>query len=147
MKIRRMTEADLPAVMALEERCFSIPWTYENFRELIGRTPYVLLAAEEAGTVQGYAVLMQVFEDGDLMNIAVSPECRRRGIGQELLAEVIRIAGERKVTQLFLEVREHNAQAIRLYEKNGFVFVGRRKDYYEAPREDALIYVRTPKEE
>ena len=140
MRLRRAEEADLSAISELEKECFSVPWSFESFREILDRTPYVMLVAEEEAELLGYAILLSVFDEGDLMNIAVAERARRQGIGEALLSRILEAARERGVRKLFLEVREHNTPAIRMYEKNGFVFFGKRKDYYEKPTEDALLY-------
>ena len=140
MRLRRAEEADLSAISELEKECFSVPWSFESFREILDRTPYVMLVAEEEAKILGYAVLLSVFDEGDLMNIAVAERARRQGIGEALLSRILEAARERGVKKLFLEVREHNTPAIRMYEKNGFVFFGKRKEYYEKPTEDALLY-------
>ena len=140
MRLRRAEEADLSAISELEKECFSVPWSFESFREILDRTPYVMLVAEEESEILGYAILLSVFDEGDLMNIAVAERARRQGIGETLLQEILQAARERGVKKLFLEVREHNTPAIRMYEKNGFVFFGKRKEYYEKPTEDALLY-------
>ena len=142
MIIREMEERDLPAADALEERCFSVPWAPGSFQEILGRDAYHLVVAEEEGKILGLGVLMSVIDSGDVMDLAVAPEARRKGIGRALLTELIRTADARGVRRLFLEVREHNEAAIRLYETSGFLRIGVRRDYYEKPREDALLYVR-----
>lgn len=140
MRLRRAEEKDLSAISEIEKECFSVPWSFESFREILDRTPYVMLVAEEESEILGYAVLLSVFDEGDLMNIAVTERARRQGIGEALLSRILEAARERGVRKLFLEVREHNTPAIRMYEKNGFVFFGKRKEYYEKPTEDALLY-------
>ena len=147
MIIREMEERDLSAADALEARCFSVPWAPGSFKELLDRDAYHLVVAEEAGKILGLGVLMSVIDSGDVMDLAVAPEARQKGIGRALLTELIHTADARGVRRLFLEVREHNEAAIRLYETSGFLQIGVRRDYYEKPREDALLYVRAALEE
>ena len=135
-----MTAAHLPQVAALEKVCFpSDPWSEELFRAALehpGTT--VLLAEGDDSGVLGYAVLSAVLDEGNLDNIAVAPHCRRKGVADALLSALIQ-TGRTSLSVLLLEVRASNLPAIALYEKYGFVPVGRRKNYYESPREDALL--------
>ena len=97
-----------------------------------------MLALGEDGALLGYAVLSTVLDEGNLDNIAVAPEARRRGVADALLS-VVTGFGREHLSRLMLEVRASNAPAIALYEKYGFAAVGRRKNYYDAPREDAVL--------
>ena len=135
-----MTAAHLPQVAALEKICFPAdPWSEELFRAALESPHAVLLLAEgKDGTVLGYAVLSAVLDEGNLDNIAVSPQCRRQGVANALLSALTNI-GRTSLSVLFLEVRASNLPAIALYEKHSFALVGRRKNYYESPREDALL--------
>ena len=139
-RIVPMTAAHLPQVAALERLCFPAdPWSEGLFRDTLECPDTALLVAEEEdGAVLGYAVLSAVLGEGNLDNIAVTPRCRRRGVADALLSALTDI-GRAKLSVLFLEVRASNYPAITLYEKHGFVPVGRRKNYYEIPREDALL--------
>ena len=139
-RIVPMTTAHLPQVAAMEKLCFPAdPWSEELFQAAL-ENPHtaVLLAEGENGAVLGYAVLSAVLDEGNLDNIAVAPRCRRRGVADALLSALTDI-GRTNLSVLFLEVRVSNYPAIALYEKHGFVPVGRRKNYYETPREDALL--------
>ena len=139
-RIVPMTAAHLPQVAALEQVCFPAdPWSETLFRDALESPHTVILLAEgEDGTVLGYAVLSAVLDEGNLDNIAVAPYFRRRGVADVLLSALTDI-GRTSMSVLFLEVRASNRPAIALYEKHGFVPVGRRKNYYDAPREDALL--------
>lgn len=143
-RIVPMTAAHLPQVAALEKVCFPAdPWSETLFRDALEHPCTVLLLAEgEDGAVLGYAVLSAVLDEGNLDNIAVAPHCRRRGVADALLSALADI-GRTKLSVLFLEVRASNLPAIALYKKHGFVPVGRRKDYYETPKEDALLMTLT----
>ena len=139
-RIVPMTVAHLPQVAALEKICFPAdPWSEGLFRAAL-ESPHtaVMLAEGEDGAVLGYAVLSVVFDEGNLDNIAVAPFCRRRGVADALLSHLI-IFGQISLSTLMLEVRASNLPAIALYEKHDFVPVGRRKNYYKTPREDALL--------
>ena len=139
-RIVPMTAAHLPQVAALEKVCFPAdPWSEELFRVALECPDTALLAAEkEDGGVLGYAVLSAVLDEGSLDNIAVAPYCRRQGVADALLSALTDF-GRGRLSVLFLEVRSSNLPAITLYQKHGFVPVGRRKNYYETPREDALL--------
>ena len=139
-RIVPMTAAHLSQVAALEKICFpSDPWSGELFRAAL-ESPHtaVLLAEGEDGAVLGYAVLSAVLDEGNLDNLAVAPRCRRQGVADALLSALTDF-GRTNLSALLLEVRASNLPAIALYEKHGFVPVGRRKDYYNTPKEDALL--------
>ena len=144
VQIIPMTTEDLPAVAALEKTCFPAdPWSEALFRDALDNPAVVILLAEgEDGAVLGYAVLSVVLDEGNLDNIAVAPDCRRRGVADALL-DVLTGFGRENLAALMLEVRASNAPAIALYEKHGFAAVGRRKNYYDAPREDAILMTLT----
>ena len=129
----------LPQVERLEQRCFSVPWTEAQLRAQLPDDRHVFLVAERGGEVLGYVGLMHVLDEGYISNVAVSPDCRRQGIGAALIAELTRRAGRLELAFLTLEARASNAPAIRLYEKMGFRQVGRRKRYYQRPEEDAVL--------
>lgn len=133
------TARHLPQVERLEQVCFSVPWTEAQLRAQLPDDRHVFLVAERGGEVLGYVGLMYVLDEGYISNVAVSPDCRRQGIGAALIAELIRRAGQLELAFLTLEARASNAPAIRLYEKMGFQQVGRRKNYYQRPEEDAIL--------
>lgn len=138
--IAPMTSSHLPAVAALEKLCFPAdPWSENIFRSALDSPDTaILLAKGEDRALLGYAVLYTVLDEGNLDNIAVAPDARRRGVADALLSAVVGSSRER-LARLFLEVRASNAPAIALYRKHGFVEAGRRKHYYTAPREDAVL--------
>lgn len=129
----------LPQVERLEQLCFSVPWTEAQLRAQLPDDRHVFLVAERGDEVLGYVGLMHVLDEGYISNVAVSPDCRRQGIGAALIAELTRRAGRLELAFLTLEARASNAPAIRLYEKMGFRQVGRRKRYYQRPEEDAVL--------
>lgn len=138
-KILPMTAELIPQIAALERVCFSDPWSEGMFREtLFNDMASVLAAVTEEGQVVGYAVLHCVLDEGNIDNIAVAPEFRRQGVAEELLGVFLRFA-QAHLALLMLEVRASNEPAIALYRKHGFQPVGRRKHYYHAPREDAIL--------
>lgn len=135
--IRPMTAADVPSVAALEKLCFSDPWSVSSIASELDNPLSLWLVWEEDGTAAAYLGVQRVPPQADVMNVAVSPALRRRGIARALFAELERRLPE--IDELFLEVRASNSGAIALYRTLGFEQVGRRPNYYLDPREDALI--------
>ncbi|MEX2467626.1 MAG: ribosomal protein S18-alanine N-acetyltransferase [Gemmatimonadota bacterium] len=139
-RVRPMIAADVSAVIAIETEAFSTPWQADTFEGLIGREGLELLTFEDPGDgILGYAVLWCVLDQGELANIAVRPDLRGRGLGARLLQAVLDTCRRRGVESLYLEVRESNLAAAALYERFGFRDVGRRKNYYQSPPEDARV--------
>jgi ribosomal-protein-alanine N-acetyltransferase len=135
-----MRATDVEAVVAIETEAFTSPWSAETFTNLLDRPGLELLVLEdEREGVIGYAVLWCVLDQGELANVAVTPRLRGRGLGTRLLDRVLEVARARGVEMVFLEVRPSNERAVDLYRRFGFTDVGRRKAYYEHPKEDALI--------
>ncbi len=139
LTVRRMRRQDLREVAEIERRSYSLPWSAFTFRSLLRRPNAVLLVAEENKGVAGYAALWLAADEAELGNLAVRPGRRGRGIGRTLLRHMLEEAARRGAQAVFLEVRESNAIARRLYEASGFRIVGSRPDYYASPREDALV--------
>ena len=138
--IRPMEAGDLDAVTAAEKRCFSLPWSRESVEyALYAPCSLSFTAVDEAGTLLGYCMGRCIFEDLEIMNIAVEAPYRRMGIGRALLALLLQSAAKEDCERALLEVRESNTVARNLYESFGFVTCGRRKNYYFNPREDALV--------
>ena len=139
MIITRMNESHVAQVAVLEKMCFSDPWSENSVASELNNPLSLWLVAEENQTVCGYIGSQTVLDETDMMNIAVHPECRRRGIAAALIAELVHQLRERGSHILRLEVRESNAPAIALYETMGFTQLGLRKNYYRNPKENALI--------
>lgn len=135
--IRPMTAADVPSVAALEKLCFSDPWSVSSIASELDNPLSLWLVWEEDGAAAAYLGVQRVPPQADVMNVAVSPALRRRGIARALFAELERRLPE--IDELFLEVRPSNSGAIALYRTLGFEQVGRRPNYYLDPSEDALI--------
>ncbi len=138
-----MDRSHLSGVAELERLCFSTPWNEKMLEEeLYNDTASFLVAEGTSGEVLGYAGLHVVLDEGYIDNVAVRPSCRRQGIADRLLEVYCRF-GEANLAFLTLEVRPSNAEAVALYQKHGFLEAGRRKDYYDGPKEDALLLTRT----
>ena len=138
-----MSPSDLDGVMEIEEVSFPTPWSREMFLEDFPRDfSDTLVAAGTEDEVLGYAVCWTIAGESHLLNIAVHPAWRGRGIGRALLSECIRRAAGAGASRVFLEVRAGNEAAQRLYRSMGFAFRGIRKGYYTDTGEDAVILVR-----
>ena len=139
MEIKLMTKEDIPHLAALEQLCFSQPWSSTSLEYELNNPLSLWLVAHIDGKIAGYVGSQTVMGETDMMNIAVSPEFRRQHIAQQLIEELIAQLKLRQSHCLTLEVRASNAPALALYQKLAFVQVGRRPGYYRNPREDALI--------
>jgi len=142
LRIRKATAADLPAVMAIEREQFSNPWSAEHFAaELTNRVAKFYVAeSREIARLAGFLIFWRLGSELELHKIAIARACQRRGCGSCLLDFFIRAARSKNCQQALLEVRASNAPAIRLYEKYAFQCIGRRRDYYSSPVEDALVF-------
>ena len=142
LDIRRLTYADLPQVIAIERRSFPTPWSLAMFVLELSKPSGVCLAARRDGRMVGYMVCSRYDVVWHVMNVAVDPEQRRRGIATRLLERLLeRVAPDAHLT---LEVRRSNDGAIALYERFGFRSAGVRRRYYQDNGEDALVMWRTP---
>ena len=139
LNIRRMEEGDLDQVCAIEEETFSMPWSRKSFQDTISYYHTLFLVAELDGEIAGYCGCYQSLEEAEITNIAVRHQLRGHGIGRRLLMELMRLGKEQGAFAYTLEVRVSNQAAIHLYESLGFVSFGIRKNFYEKPREDAMI--------
>lgn len=137
-----MDRSHIPQILALEQTCFSTPWTETMLTDaLFDPQASFIVAEDEEGNVLGYAGLHVVVDEGYIDNIAVEPDARRHGVASALLDVYCRFGGA-NLAFLTLEVRSSNAPAIALYEKHGFQRAGLRPGYYQHPREDAVIMTR-----
>ena len=141
VKIVPMTADHLEELEKLERICFSRPWSRKMLAEELENQCAAFLVAEDSvsGRVLGYAGLMVVADEGYITNVEVFPEYRRQGIAAQILQVFVQFAEANRLAFLTLEVRPSNAAAIALYQDFGFEEVGRRKNYYDLPKEDALI--------
>ena len=139
MMIVPMNESHVAQVAELEKICFSDPWSEKSVASELSNPLSCWLVAEEDGQVAGYVGSQTVIDESDMMNVAVHPDHRRKGIAEKLVVELVEALKKRESHCLTLEVRASNEPAKALYEKLGFVRVGLRKNYYRNPKEDALI--------
>jgi ribosomal-protein-alanine N-acetyltransferase len=143
MRIRRATAADIPALMALENHAATAAhWSMEQYETAFsGEAPSrVILILDEESCVHGFIAGRALGEEWEVENVVIAGRARRRGFATRLLGEFLDLARGRGAGTVFLEVRESNLAARRLYEKWAFVESGRRRLYYRAPEEDAIVY-------
>ena len=134
-----MEQCHIGQVARLEKICFSDPWSIHSIASELENKLSLWVVAMDGDRLAGYVGSQSVMGWADMMNLAVAPDYRKKGIGEQLVKELIRRLKMQQVTCLTLEVRASNAPAIRLYDKLGFVEVGSRPGYYHNPKEDALI--------
>ena len=139
MRMEPMSEAHVASVAELEKLCFSDPWSVNSVASELKNPLSLWLVAMEGDRLVGYIGSQSVLGESDMMNVAVHPDFRRRGIAEALVLELARALKEKGNHSLSLEVRQSNEPAKKLYEKLGFEQVGLRPNYYRNPREAALI--------
>ena len=137
MTVVPMEERHLDTLAEIEKACFHTPWSADMLREELGKG--IFLVAEQDGAVAGYVGCQTVLDEGYITNVAVSPDCRRQGIGRALVGALASHARGQGLSFVTLEVRASNAPALALYEGAGFRRVGVRKNFYTAPVEDAVL--------
>lgn len=134
-----MSQEHTAQIAEIEAQCFSTPWSENSVTSELTNPLSLWVVALDSAVVAGYVGSQSVMGEADMMNIAVRPAYRGQGIGTELVNQLVNRLKENQVYCLTLEVRRSNIQAIELYEKIGFVQIGRRPNYYCNPKEDALI--------
>lgn len=145
MLIRKMTSEDVDQVSELEAANFSMPWSKESFLEILNNSDTLYMVAADGEKIVGTCGIITAVGEGDICNVVVDENYRKRGLAYELVNTVMECAAkELGVTAYTLEVRVGNEAAIRLYEKLGFKSVGVRPKFYQKPVEDALIMWKTP---
>lgn len=140
MTYRPMREADLDALIRIERAAYPYPWSLGNFRDCLN-TGYSCWVGEIDGSIAGYWLMMNVVDEGHILNCCIAPQWQRRGFGRQIMAHLFEVARGHNTRHLFLEVRQSNVPAKRLYESLGFESIGQRRDYYptDSGREDALV--------
>lgn len=141
LTIQRMNREHLEAVAAIEADVFSTPWTKQGFADTLNMENVMFFVAVENGNVVGYCGIYFAADEGEITNVAVSSTYRRMGIADMLLKNLLKEATQKGAVRFILEVRCSNRPAIQLYKKFGFEIQGKRKDFYEKPKEDAYIMI------
>ncbi len=146
IKIRPVTLDDISEIVEIERVAFSDPWSAQSFGESINH-PAVYFAGAWSGAsnLLGYVVAWFVADQGEIANLAVAPTGWGQGVGRALLTHAIEEGKRRGIDEMYLEVRDSNARARKLYEASGFEEIGRRRRYYSKPVEDAIVLRRTLK--
>src|ERR1043165_7782418 len=140
LTIRKMTLEDIPAVVELDQRSFSLPWPERSFRFEITENPAShCWVAEAEGKVVGMIVVWLILDEAHVATIATHPDFRRRGIAQKLLSHALLRLIDEGARSSFLEVRESNSGAQAMYRKFGYEVAGRRPRYYKDNNEDAIL--------
>ena len=140
MQVRRMKEGDGEAVAALEARLFSDAWSLSAVKSGLAAPAQTFFVVQtDAGKIIGYAAIMTVMDEGELLRIGTDPDFQRQGAASLLMDQVMKTAEEKGLSFMLLEVRQSNVPAVSLYEKYGFGREGVRRNYYQDPVEDALI--------
>ena len=139
LEVRCMVPEDLERIVEIEASLFSMPWSKNGFSSTLDSQHMIYLTALWDGEIAGYCGLLQSFDEADIVNVAVAKEYQGRGIAFSMLQELMERGRKKGVADFTLEVRVSNAPAIHVYEKLGFVNEGIRKNFYEKPKEDAMI--------
>ncbi len=130
---------DIPELVDLERRCFSVPWTAKQYETVIDNDPFHIFGVRLDGALAGYLTLFTSAWEMEILNIAVRPDFRRRGLGRAMLSHVLQVCRKMGIQRGYLEVRRSNTAARSLYEAFAFQEVGVRKRYYPDNGEDAII--------
>jgi ribosomal-protein-alanine N-acetyltransferase len=139
MRITKLNKSMLGEAAALEAECVSHPWSRESLEAALDDPKTLFLAAVEDERLTGYVFMSVILDEGYICNVAVNEAYRRRGTGSALIRELVTYGKKNGLSFITLEVRKSNLPAISLYSHFGFVKVGERKDYYSAPKEDAVL--------
>lgn len=133
---------DIAAISQMEREYFGQPWSESSIATYAEKGNTIFVVARRGSDVVGYIAILCIMDEGNLVSIAVHENCREMGIATELLDIAYERALARGVAKIHLEVRESNEAAIRMYEKEGFAEVGRRRGFYSKPAEDAILYLK-----
>lgn len=143
MTFREMLVEDLDHVMEIENDLISPPWTREGFFTFLLKDENMFFVVEEKGQILGYCSMQTVLDEGDILNVAVTRDRQKEGIGYFLVDSMLMLAAARGIHIVHLEVRESNGSARRLYQRLGFKEDGFRKNYYTEPVENAVLMTKT----
>ena len=139
VEIRNMLESDIQSVAEIERMSFSLPWSENSFLSELHKTRSISKVAVLDDKLAGYICADYVLDEGHILTLAVHPYCRRMGIANTLVENILQELKSRACSVVYLEVRASNHLAERLYREFGFKIVGMRKKYYVSPIEDAVI--------
>lgn len=140
MQIRAYMPDDLADILSLDQQCFSHSWSQGSWESSLASEQYRCFVLEEQGELAGFLLISFVLDEGELLKIGVAPAQRGKALGKALLEYGLRWWKQQGICQIFLEVRESNQPAIYLYENAGFEHIGVRKNYYQNPKENAVLY-------
>lgn len=143
MTFREMLVEDLDQVMEIENDLISPPWTREGFFTFLLKDENMFFVVEEKGQILGYCSMQTVLDEGDILNVAVTRDRQKEGIGYFLVDSMLMLVAARGIHIVHLEVRESNGSARRLYQRLGFKEDGFRKNYYTEPVENAVLMTKT----
>ena len=138
-EIKRISENDIETVAALESEIFSDSWSAKSIKETYENQNACILGAYKEGALAGYVIFYYVLDEGEIARIAVSPQYRRQGVAEEIFAGLLDFCKENSIERILLDVRISNEPAIAFYRKSGFADDGIRKNFYENPKEHALL--------
>ncbi len=136
---RKIEEAEIAKVAVLEKNIFSDAWSQDSISETYRQSNAIIVVAEEDSNIVGYCIFYYVMDEGEIARIGVDEKLRGQGVGRSLLDYVCAFCHKNEIERLLLDVRESNTSARRFYEKYGFVIDGLRKDFYDAPKEHAVL--------
>lgn len=142
ISISSFDPVDIDQIVEIENVSFKAPWSRDSFLQLSGWSDFSFLVAKDDGKVVGYAIYHGLKEEFDLHNLAVHPDFRKKGIGSALMKKVIDDAQKNDTLEIYLQVRESNDEAKKLYSKFGFKVIGKRARYYSDNQEAAFIMKR-----
>ena len=137
--IRKISENDIEAVVALESEIFSDPWSARSIKETYEQKHALVLGAYQEDTLIGYVIFYYIIDEGEIARIAVSPSHRRQGVADQIFAGLLDFCSQNDIERILLDVRVSNEAAIAFYRKSGFAEDGIRKNFYDNPKEHALL--------
>lgn len=138
-EIRKISENDIEAIAYLESEIFSDAWSEKSIKETYENQNACILGAYKEGVLAGYVIFYYVLDEGEIARIAVSPQYRRQGVADQIFAGLLGFCTEKSIERILLDVRISNEPAIAFYRKSGFAEDGIRRNFYDYPKEDALL--------
>ncbi len=137
--IRSLTKEDIDQVLQIEKSTFSMPWTKRDFEAVLTNPKYLYIVVDKNGEIAGYCGLLDILGEGQITNVAIRETYRHQGIGRVMMETLLSEGQNRGITEFTLEVRESNLIARALYKSLGFTEVGVRPNFYDKPKENAVI--------